>query len=291
MKILKVSGYISMALTGIIVLMAIYLQWRYTSYDPKIKYEVQVSDLKYFTESYEESQRAYFKLSSELSEEFESVVNGKIHVPSMIDSNLFIDYCYIPQKNADKIMIMVSGIHGTEGYIGSAMQQLFVEEYLDQNFTEKSALLLIHGMNPYGFKYNRRVTENNVDLNRNSHVDSVIFLNKNPGYEMVDHIINPKKPVNLKDPLHKYFVFYAFKMIFQKGMNTLRQAIMQGQYSTPRGIYFGGKAFEPQITKVNELLDSICKPYNTIFALDVHSGYGERGKVHLFLNPYEKKTR
>ena len=75
------------------------------------------------------------------------------------------------------------------------------------------------------------------------------------------------------------------------GMPALRQAILQGQYQFPEGLYYGGNTYEPQIIALNPIIDSITEPYNLIFALDLHTGYGEKGRLHLFPNPVDPETK
>jgi hypothetical protein len=86
------------------------------------------------------------------------------------------------------VVIHTSGVHGVEGYAGSAIQLAFLkmmeaapvphqgstaqsngnakEEALDQNL-RRPTVLLIHAFNPFGMAHFRRSNENNVDLNRN----------------------------------------------------------------------------------------------------------------------------
>ena len=86
-----------------------------------------------------------------------------------------------------------SGVHGIEGFLGSAIQIRFLHELLlaqrnigcmhsvndtsaPPSATEATPsnsgnkvrkILLIHSVNPYGMRHHRRTNENNVDLNRN----------------------------------------------------------------------------------------------------------------------------
>jgi hypothetical protein len=68
-------------------------------------------------------------------------------------------------------------------------------------------------------------------------------------------------------------------------MPVLRQAVLQGQYDYPEGLYFGGKEFEPQVVAIKPVLMKYAGRYRRIIHVDLHTGYGERGKMHLFPNP------
>ena len=43
--------------------------------------------------------------------------------------------------------------------------------------------------------------------------------------------------------------------------------------------------FEPQVDIVRQLLEDICRPYDIVFHIDLHTGYGAWGTLHFFPNP------
>ena len=73
----------------------------------------------------------------------------------------------------------------------------------------------------------------------------------------------------------------------KESMSALRQAVLQGQYEFPEGVYFGGKEFEPQIDSLTRILPDILSDYKNILAIDLHTGYGSRRVLHLFPNPVD----
>jgi hypothetical protein len=269
----------------ILVVVLLYLFYSYKDFDPQDDFRVEMKDLSYFSKSYTESREKFLASLATFSESNVAMEVGNFRVPSKTDSSLYVDYAYLPGGDRERLLIIVSGIHGTEGFLGAALQNLFVKEYLGEEFLKNSSLLLIHGLNPYGFKYNRRVTENNVDLNRNAEVKDDLFSLDNPGYTRVMEHINPSQKADLSASFHRFFVFKALALIARYGMNTLRQAILQGQYQFPQGVYFGGKDFEAQIEFVHQLVKRVGAPYRKIMTLDLHTGYGTRGSMHPFINP------
>ena len=70
----------------------------------------------------------------------------------------------------------------------------------------------------------------------------------------------------------------------KESMSVLRQAIVQGQYEIPEGIFFGGTDFEPQIDSTQKIISEIFSPYESILAIDLHTGYGSRRVLNLFPN-------
>ncbi|TGT53188.1 DUF2817 domain-containing protein, partial [Mesorhizobium sp. M2E.F.Ca.ET.166.01.1.1] len=95
---------------------------------------------------------------------------------------LYTDAAYFGPADAKKLLVLVSGTHGPEGYIGSAAQLLFLRAKFHERLPSSTAVLFVHALNCYGFAWDRRVTAEGVDLNRNF-VDFSKPLPSNPGYE------------------------------------------------------------------------------------------------------------
>lgn len=122
----------------------------------------------------------------------------------------------IPKDETKELIDVIhsSGVHGVEGYLGSAIQIRFLHEMIlrnkeliarnKHNLSDEYKLrkiLLIHSVNPYGMRHNRRTNENNVDINRNalSTEEWGIIRSRDPnfaGYVSLDSILNPFVPVN-----------------------------------------------------------------------------------------------
>ncbi len=264
---------------------------KYHNYSPEeVDIKVCSSDIKYFKNSYEDCRKEFLFLADQLDKKFNNVEIFKINVESKIDSNLYIDFCYIPaQKIKSKLLILSSAIHGIEGFVGSGVQQMTMTELLTEQSLDEMGILLIHAMNPYGFKYFRRFTENNVDLNRNCEIDENLYSSKNLGYTKLYNLLNPKGKVNLKSIRNRFFHISAIKKIITASMKILRQAVLQGQYEFQEGIYFGGNDREPQIKLITPVLKKISSEYQIIFNIDLHTGYGEYGTLHLFPNPVKNQ--
>lgn len=283
-----ITGVILIALVGI----TSYLYVSYNNYSFNDEFEVNEKNLSYFNNSYEDAQKNFILKSKELALKYPNTKSFKIPVSSNIDTNLTVDFCYIRgSQKTDKIFILSSGVHGVEGFVGSAVQLYFMDNYINDRLLNSTNILLIHAVNPYGYKYTRRVTENNVDLNRNSDIDKDLFSKMNDGYPKVYDLINPEGKANPGSLVNRFFFIKSIMAIAKESMPVLRQAVLQGQYEHPTGLYFGGHDFEPQMKEMVMSLDTICDSYHTIFAIDLHTGYGERAKLHLFPNPVEEEVR
>src|SRR6266480_1237015 len=82
-------------------------------------------------------------------------------------AELIADIARFGSDQAEKVLVLISGTHGVEGFCGSACQSAAVTQGLFGDLPPGLAGVMIHAINPYGFMHCRRVTEYNVDLNRN----------------------------------------------------------------------------------------------------------------------------
>jgi hypothetical protein len=250
---------------------------------------IDESALVYFQESYEVCRDRFRSLSSEIKKRISRTQISRLQVSSSVDGDLTIDLCYIPALEKSKLIIISCGVHGVEGFAGSAVQRMFMNEILPKMDLENTGIFLIHGMNPYGFKYVRRVTENNVDLNRNCDVDRALFASKNEGYASLVEFLNPEKQVDMDSMGNQFFFVRAVIKILQESMKRLRQSVLQGQYEFEKGIFFGGKDFEPQVVLIKSRLADTIGDYDAVFGIDLHTGWGAKNKLHLFPNPVENQ--
>jgi len=285
-KILKIVAIvIAVLILGILG----YTYVAFNSYspdDPDV--EINQTVQKYFHNSYVESRVAFIEQANNLKAKFDSVQLFSRNVPSKTDDNLTIDFCYVPaQKETEKLIIITSGTHGVEGYVGSAVQQMLMNEVLTDEILDDVGVLFVHSVNPFGFKYSRRVTENNVDFNRNCDTEQTLFSSENEGYGKLIGMLNPEGKVNSGSIKNRFFMLVAINQLIKKSMASLRQAILQGQYKYSKGLYFGGTDFEPQIAILGDVFKTYSTDYETVFNIDLHTGYGSRGEAYLFPNPID----
>jgi hypothetical protein len=254
--------------------------------------EIDPSILVLFRETYDENREQFIKIAKSLSNQFKNVEIAKLTVESKVDSDLSIDTLYIPaQDEAKKLIIMTSGIHGIEGFTGSAVQRYFLSEVLDREALKNIGVLIIHGINPYGFKYGRRVSENNVDMNRNFDINKDLFAIKNEDYEKTNQFLNPQNKSKSGYFGNALFFIKTVYYILHYSMKTLRESTLKGQYQFEHGIFFGGSDFETQKGWLEHLILEKTRDYEYIFVIDLHTGYGERAKLHFLPGNVQEKQR
>ncbi len=200
-----------------------------------------------------------------------------IAAPGPNGEALSIDSAYLGNPAPQQLAVITSGIHGVEGYAGSALQQLWLAEFAD-GLPADTGVLLVHALNPYGFAHNRRVNEHNVDLNRNA---LAAFPGPaNPAYRSLNAWLNPPDPAPRLDD----FVWRALPLLLHHGRTALAQAIAAGQYEFPQGLFFGGREREPSLIIFAGLLAaSRFAGVQRVWHLDLHTGLGRYGQYQLLL--------
>lgn len=187
---------------------------------------------------------------------------------------LFTDAAYVGRPDARHLLVLVSGTHGVEGYCGSAAQLAFLNAEFQNQLPPTTAVLLVHALNCYGFAWDRRVTAEGCDLNRNF-IDFAHPVPVNSGYEDLAHFIVPEE-------ISEIAVSRAEKALslYQSthGQQQFENAMFSGQYSRPGGMFYGGR--EP--TEARMTLERIASEYaigdrDKVVIVDYHTGLGPYG--------------
>lgn len=191
---------------------------------------------------------------------------------------LFIDVAWKGAKAPQRAAVVSSGTHGVEGYFGSAVQLGLLDgPWGSAELPDGGALVLIHAINPYGFAWNRRVNEDNVDLNRNFLLAGEAFAGAPDGYRRLDPLLNPPSP----PAGFEAFFARAGWQIARSGFGALKAAVAVGQYEFPQGLFYGGA--KPSATQevLRGLLPGWFGGTERVVHLDLHTGMGRRGTCAL----------
>ena len=207
------------------------------------------------------------------------------------DEDLTIDWIQSSalDKN-EKVLLFTMGEHGVEGYVGSAMQQRFIDKFLARLDPRTTGLLLVHAINPWGMKYHRRVNINNVDLNRTFLWDESFDPTFNFEYDSLDPIITPEKPI--KKLVLSNLAFYANLVwkVIQGGWHAFKHTLLLGQYRNPKGLFYGGEDYQEETRIMINLYRQAFSAYDQILHLDMHTGYGPRYQMSLVNSVFETGT-
>ena len=189
---------------------------------------------------------------------------------------LSIDIAWLGSSRPAKVVIHSSGLHGVEGFAGSAIQLALLDR--DLEIPDGAAVVLAHVLNPYGMAWLRRVNENNVDLNRNFGDADDDRSGVPEQYLRLQNFLNPASL-----PASDMFYLRAAGLIARHGLPPLKQAIAEGQYEIPEGLFYGGKQLERGPALLQSWLAQHLTALEQGFAIDVHTGLGRSCQESLFL--------
>ncbi|MBR4882233.1 MAG: DUF2817 domain-containing protein, partial [Clostridia bacterium] len=273
----KVLAIISASLAAIILLSTfagphiILAAVKQESPSPEYSYS------EYFCTTYDEVRKNLEKRVAKLKAEGISVERTSFAVDA--DDGLYIDNVYLPSKGErTNLIVLTTGVHGMEGFIGSVMLDVFFEEIYPDLDSENTGILIVANVNPYGMKYYRRYNENNVDLNRNFILDWNDFdLSSNKEYPKVKSFLQPEGKMGNALWHEAGFYLSLGKEAITSGADTISDALLTGQYEYPEGVYYGGNGDERSTLYLKGVFkEALSGEYENIVHIDIHSGYGPR---------------
>ncbi|UCF96951.1 MAG: M14 family metallopeptidase [Spirochaetaceae bacterium] len=238
----------------------------------------------HFSTSYREARQKFLAAAVAAGAEIESLRHP---AAGREGEELFTDLALLGPPNANTVLVLISGTHGVEGFAGSAVQTGLMREGIASKLKEDSSILMVHAINPFGFAHCRRANEDNIDLNRNF-LDHSKPRPQNPQYDDLAEFIAPTSVLSLsKVAVWPRLLWYKVTGRTEE----LQQAISGGQYSHPKGLFYGGR-FE---TWSNETVRAIVHKYlsgaQRVVVVDLHTGLGAYGDYEIILQqPKESST-
>ena len=189
------------------------------------------------------------------------------------DEALAMDVAVAGDPQAQTMLIVSSACHGVEGYCGSGVQvaSLHDGEWMERLRAAGVAVMVIHALNPHGFSYMRRVTQENVDLNRNfANFDQP--LPGNPAYAELHALLLPEIW-----PPDAANVQAIAEYLQKHGQARFQAAVTQGQYGFPDGLFFGGNGPTWSNRTLRQVLRRHAGNAKRIAWIDLHTGLGPSG--------------
>ena len=186
---------------------------------------------------------------------------------------LAMDVARAGAVDAAGLLLISSACHGVEGFCGSGVQNALLA---DAGFHRSAAaagvaVLYIHALNPYGFSFWRRTTQENVDLNRNWQ-DFSRPLPVNEAYDEIAHLVLPPSwppSLEVEAALADFTV--------RHGERSYQAAVSGGQYAHPQGLFFGGHAPTWSQQTLRHVLQEHGQRCRRVGWIDLHTGLGPTG--------------
>ena len=234
----------------------------------------------FFSPHYDAARRRFRQAAEQAGLQLETHPLASVG-PEGID--LSIDVAIAGHPLARQALILSSGLHGVEGFFGSAVQLAILERGLATlACAPPLKLILIHALNPFGFAWRRRVNEDNVDPNRNFLLRGESYEGASRAYRRLAAFLNPPcSPSRFDAPL---FWCRAAWEISRHGLPTLRQAVAGGQYEFPQGLFFGGRQPIALLHILDRALPTWLADISTVLHIDFHTGLGKWATYKLLLD-------
>lgn len=221
---------------------------------------------KYYSENWYQATEKFCKNAPRYGELQWCVANGH---------NFDIPYVLIgdgPHK-----VVINSGIHGIEGFFGSAAQNMFLDKFagkLTHDLHKKYTIVLIHVINGWGMQNRMREVADKkrgglVDLNRNFGVDfsRPDALPQNPKYDLAHDMLLARPDAIAKKNAIKNF-YYKHKK------DGAWDAISRGQYKHPYGLFYGGAAPMTENKMTMHIYDDVMRGAKSLTSIGLHTGLG-----------------
>ena len=251
--------------------------------------------MNYFSRSYRHARERFVASLKKSGFQHES---HSIGLEGPAGEDLTIDVGVRRAESAANAIVVSSGLHGVEGFVGSAVQLALLNDETWLNASRDRTVVMIHAMNPYGFAWLRRWNEDNVDLNRSFMPAQSVRPDAPAEYRDLLALLNPPSPPSRSD----MFLPLALRSLWQQawaahrkgtpvwrmfaaGFAKLKSTLPTGQYEYPSGLFFGGHK-ESVLQKVlQENLPVWVGNVSQTIHIDIHSGLGKWADYKLLVRP------
>jgi hypothetical protein len=226
----------------------------------------------YFSPDYATARARFLDAAAAAGATVTRAIHPTAFGPGGID--LSMDMAVIGPEDAHTALIMISGTHGPEGYCGSGVQTGMLASGMAAEFARTHRVVLIHAHNPYGFAWDTRFNEDNIDLNRNYLSDFAAPLPDNTAYASIAEAAAPaRRDPDALQAAETTLLNYAR----DNGFPALQAALTGGQYAFPDGVYFGGVAPSWSNETIRRLFASAIEGIDRLVCIDMHTGLGPFG--------------
>ena len=228
-----------------------------------------MSAVRHFSESYAEARTRFLEAAARTGAPIETFENPVGLGPG--GEVLATDVALFGPEDATKLLILISGTHGVEGFAGSGVQISMIESLRFAALPARTAVLVVHAINPYGFAWLRRVNEDNVDLNRNS-IDYADLPPSSADFlALAPHLVPLDWPaLAAAEPVIEDFIAVH-------GFRRFQEVVTGGQYTHPDGLFYGGNAPVWSTRTFREIVTGYTAGKERLAVIDLHTGLGPSG--------------
>ena len=232
------------------------------------------ADLAAFSPDYWTAREKFRDAARASGASLEDYVNPAAPPPGR-DGTLTTDVAVLGSPDAGRVLLVNAGTHGVEAFAGSAIEIGFLAGR--PRLPDDVRVVMVHAINPHGFAWLRRVTEENVDLNRNF-VDHDGQHPSNDAYDALHPALCPERwdtasLAEMERAIEEY--------VDKHGAFALQAVVTRGQYDHPDGIFYGGRQATWSNTTFRGIVDRHLAGARRIAFIDLHTGLGAYGDAEM----------
>ncbi|MEZ5921992.1 MAG: DUF2817 domain-containing protein [Parvularculaceae bacterium] len=235
----------------------------------------QPSD-KYFSRNYEEGRWRFHDACRQAGAKARARINPHVRGPD--GGELAIDYAWLGRSDASQVVVLMCGTHGLEASAGAAtmLQWLMHKPAIPQD----TGVLLVHGVNAYGWAHSSRGNEDGIDLNRNC-IDWSSAVPVNEAYRELHPMI---VRAGADEASMAIFMERFNAVIAEKGEAYAISGVTAGQYKYADGLSFGGGGLSWSAQTLFEIAGENLGRAKKILLIDWHTGIGPYGEPFFILD-------
>jgi len=213
--------------------------------------------LDVFSQRYADA-REKFISATEMSSIVDKVNSHKHPLKGPKGEKLFCDIAWAGNANAKQVLVLVSGLHGVEGGVGSAIQTDFFSRH--RRLPSDVCVVLVHALNPWGLAWASRNDHEGIDVNRNF-VDFSVPAPASKSTDIWQALISSKTDIDTVGSDREQF-----------------DVLSEGQYEDSSALYFGGTKASWSRECIEQLAGQLhLAERDQVIVIDLHSGLGPYG--------------
>ncbi|PPA71029.1 M14 family metallopeptidase [Jeotgalibacillus proteolyticus] len=245
---------------------------------------------EYFQTTYEESREVFWKNFEKVKSHWPNAELTTHPIGKEEDNTIDMIYAEGTEVN-ERVLFMTTGEHGIEGFAGAAMLDVFMTELADVIDQKRTGICLIHAINPWGMRNFRRVTENNVDLNRNYLLNSETVPDDiNTEYEKLLKLFLPDGKIESLMSEEAEIRNHMSRGAVSEGYSGLMEAKGMGQFEFPKGVYFGGKEKEESAVFLTSVQRKLLSSFGKVIHMDWHTALGPTNEVTMVISELDGRS-
>lgn len=226
-----------------------------------------------FSPDYATARARFLRAAARAGAHLDTFTNDAVRGPD--EGVLTTDVAVLGPADARRALLVISGTHGPEGFVGSAAQIALLEQLATTSVALDARVVLVHAINPWGFAHTVRTTENGVDLNRNF-IEWSGGVPANPLYPELHALLFP--PDWRPEAGSATTNAASDAWIEQHGRASYVDATSKGQYTHSDGFHYGGTQREWSNLTLQAIVERHLAGAQQIALIDWHTGLGERGQ-------------